>query len=325
MTALRFGPADALRCRFAVSPLWETHSAVRLLHGYHRPPLYEPWVARRERAAAAADLSLLRAVQPHVGYTPDFLSPPPLSATSSFGTELERVRRTPLDRVAEELARCRDQATNPLAATLDPLLADPAAGLGRLVETLQAAWSAVLEPDWPQVRRILDDDVAYRGTCLTNGGLAGLFDDLHPNLSWRDGELVATEATDQGRDLDGSGLLLVPSAFNWPQVSVIVDPAYQPMLVYPARGTARLWTDAPPPPDQLARLLGRTRATILAALDQPATTTGLAQQHQLSLGSVSAHLTALHGAGLANKRRTGHQIRYWRTPLGQALIDVASH
>jgi DNA-binding transcriptional ArsR family regulator len=323
VTALRFGPDDALRCRFAVSPLWETHAAVRLLHGYHRPPLYAPWLARRGRADDAVDHGLLRAVQPHTGYTPDFLSPPPRAAGTTFAAELQRVRDTPLERVAAELARCRDQSSNPLAATLDPLVDDPAVGRARLVAELQAAWSSLLEPDWPQVRRILDDDVAYRGTCLTNGGLAGLFDDLHPNLAWRNNELIATEATDQGRDLAGEGLLLVPSAFNWPHLSVIVDLAYQPTLVYPARGTARLWTSAPLPPDRLARLLGRTRATVLAALDEPATTTGLAAAHTLSLGTVSEHLHALHDAGLASKRRAGHQIRYWRTPLGQALVDAA--
>jgi hypothetical protein len=323
VTALRFGPDDALRCRFAVSPLWETHAAVRLLHGYHRPPLYAPWLARHGRSDDPVDLALLRAVQPHVGYTPDFLSPPPRTAGTTFTAELQRVRETPLERVAAELARCRDQPSNPLAAALDPLVEDPAEGRTLLVAALQAAWSSLLEPDWPQVRRILDDDVAYRGTCLTDDGLAGLFADLHPHLSWRDNELVATEATDQSRDLAGQGLLLVPSAFNWPHLSVIVDPAYQPTVVYPARGTARLWTTAPPPPDRLARLLGRTRATVLAALDQPATTTGLAAAHTLSLGTVSEHLHALHDAGLASKRRAGHQIRYWRTPLGQALVDAA--
>jgi hypothetical protein len=323
MTALRFGPDDALRCRFAVSPLWETHAAVRLLHGYHRPPVYAPWLARHGSSGATVDLTLLRAVQPHVGYTPDFLSPPPRSAGTTFAAELQRVRDTPVERVATELRRCRDQPTNPLAAALDALVADPADGRAQLVAALQAAWSSVLEPDWPQVRRILDDDVAYRGTRLTDDGLAGLFADLHPHLAWVDNELVATEATDHSRDLAGQGLLLVPSVFNWPHLSVIVDPAYQPTVVYPARGTARLWTTTPPPPDRLARLLGRTRATVLAALDQPATTTGLADAHTLSLGTVSDHLHALHDAGLASKRRAGHQIRYWRTPLGQALVDAA--
>lgn len=323
MTALRFGPGDALRCRFAVSAMWETHVAVRVLTGRHHVPMYKPWIANRQRAASEVDLAALCAVAPHVGYTPDFLTPPPPPGASSFAAELERIRRTPLDRVSTELTRCRDQSSNPYGDLLDRFLDDPQRALDRLVAALQVAWSVLLEPDWPLVRRILEDDVAYRGTCLTEGGLAGLFDDLHPNLAWHDDLLVATRATDRDRDLAGAGLLLMPSAFTWPHVSVIVDPLYQPTLVYPARGTARLWTDAPPPPDRLARLLGRTRATILAALDQPATTSGLADLHHLSLGTVSGHLHALHDAGLANKRRSGHQICYWRTPLGQELIDIS--
>jgi Family of unknown function (DUF5937)/Helix-turn-helix domain len=322
MTELRFSPSDTLRCRFAISPLWETHAAVRVMYGAHRRPLYQPWIERRRAAAQAADLLVLRATQPHTGYTPDFLTPPPTSRTTTFEAELDRVRRTPPERVADELARCRDQDTNPLADVLDPLVADPAGAIEQFCAVLRTAWSVLLEPDWPRVRRILDDDVAYRGTCLTTDGLAGLFDDLHPNLSWNGESLLAFEATDQGRDLAGHGLLLVPSAFNWPHLSVITDRAYQPMLVYPARGTARLWTDRPLPPDGLARLLGRSRATILAALDAPATTTALADELDLGLGTVSEHLGVLHSAGLTNKRRTGHQIHYRRTPLGQALIDV---
>lgn len=321
MTALRFGPADTLKCRFAVSPMWETHAAVRVMYGRHHRPLYAPWIAARRQAVASTDLEILRAVQPHIGYTPDFLTSPPLAGSSSFDADLMRLRETPLDRVTSELARCRDQPTNPLSHLLDPLVANPGRALAQLAEALLAAWTALLEQDWPLVRRILDDDVAYRGTCLTNDGLAGLFADLHPNLAWHDNQLVAAHATDQDRDLGGQGLLLVPSAFNWPHLSVIVDLPYQPTLVYPARGAARLWSDLPPPPDRLARLLGRSRAAILAALDQPTTTTALAEEHDLSLGTTSEHLAALHGAGLANKRRTGHQIRYWRTPIGQELID----
>src|SRR5205807_2289840 len=49
---LEFGADDLLRCRFAVSPLCETHEAVRTLarperHGYHLP-----WL-RRMRSAIA--------------------------------------------------------------------------------------------------------------------------------------------------------------------------------------------------------------------------------------------------------------------------------
>ena len=159
---------------------------------------------------------------------------------------------------------------------------------------------------------------------MTTGGLAALFDDLHPTLRWDDGRLLATRYRDHDRDLAGAGLLLTPSVFNWPHLAIFVDPAYQPTLVYPARGTGRLWTDSAPPPDTLARLLGRTRATILAALDPPATTTELATQYGLALATVADHLAALHHSGLADRRRVGHHVRYRRTELGQSLLDAST-
>lgn len=186
-----------------------------------------------------------------------------------------------------------------------------------------SAWTALIEPDWPVISRVLDDDIAYRGQQLTSGGLAQLFDDLHPTLSWEGNQLVASRYREQDSELTGQGLLLVPGVFAWPYLVMVVAPGYQPTLVYPARGAARLWSDAPAPPDPLARLLGRTRATLLVALDPPATTSALAAQYGLALGTVAEHLAALYGAGLVSRRRTGHQVHYRRTEVGQAVVDAS--
>lgn len=247
MTELRFGDSDALRCRFVVSPLWETLAAVRLLKDHHHRPLYLPWLEAHAETAAGLDLDVLRAVQPHTGYTPDFLAPPPGATGAAFHTELARVRATPVDRVVAELTQSLDQSTNPYASHLEQLLADPSATRDLLADTMASAWTALIQPDWPAIRRVLDDDIAYRGHQLTTGGLAALFDDLHPTLTWIENRLVATRYRDRDRDLSGAGLLLVPSVFTWPYLSLFVDPVYQPSLVYPARGAARLWTDAPHP------------------------------------------------------------------------------
>ena len=56
MTVLRFTQGDALRCRFGASPLWETMSAVRVLHGAKYQPLYAAWVDSKREAAARLDL-----------------------------------------------------------------------------------------------------------------------------------------------------------------------------------------------------------------------------------------------------------------------------
>jgi DNA-binding transcriptional ArsR family regulator len=156
-----------------------------------------------------------------------------------------------------------------------------------------------------------------------NAGLAALFDDLHATLTWEDDRLVATRYREPDHELTGEGLLLVPGVFAWPHLVLVVAPSYQPTLVYPARGAVRLWSDAPDPPDTLARLLGRTRATLLVALDPPATTSALAAQYGLALATVAEHLSALHGAGLATRRRTGHQVHYRRTEVGQAVVDAS--
>jgi DNA-binding transcriptional ArsR family regulator len=126
-------------------------------------------------------------------------------------------------------------------------------------------------------------------------------------------------------DLAGRGLLFLPSAFGWPGVGVYNDPPWHPALVYPARGIAALWD--PPheaaPPDALARLLGVTRAAILLALDEPASTSQLVGQLGASLGGVGDHLAALRYAGLVSRSRAGRSVLYRRTPVGDALVGAA--
>ncbi|GAA0624968.1 helix-turn-helix domain-containing protein [Kribbella sandramycini] len=323
MTEVRFTQADTLRCRFGLSPLWETVSAVRVLHGGGDRGLYAGWMAAQAGVVERLELRGLRAVQPRVGYTPDFLTPPPKASRARIGTELARVRSTPVERIRRELMRSRDELGNPGAAEIDRMLANPARARDRLVAEIERAWHALIEPDWALISRVLEDDIAHRGSQLTTGGLAALFDDLHPTLSWADDRLIASRYRDHDHELTGQGLLLVPGVFAWPYLVMILDPAYQPALVYPARGAARLWSDSPTPPGPLAKLLGRTRATILVALDPPATTSALAAEYGLALATVAEHLAALADAGLATRRRTGHQVHYRRTDVGQAVIDAS--
>ena len=77
----------------------------------------------------------------------------------------------------------------------------------------------------------------------------------------------------------------------------MIDPPWQPAVVYAPRGVATLWEPAEHAPDALADLLGRRRAAILAAL--PATTQELARRHAASPAGVSEHLAVLRRAGLS--------------------------
>ena len=112
----------------------------------------------------------------------------------------------------------------------------------------------------------------------------------------------------------------MPTAFARSVRSVIDRAPWQPTLIYPARGIATLWEDARPAPDGLARLLGATRAAVLADLAAPRSTTELAERLRISPANASHHLTALRDAGLATGRREGRAVLYVRTPLGDALV-----
>jgi DNA-binding transcriptional ArsR family regulator len=322
--ALRFGPEDLLRCRFALSPLWETTNAVRTLaepqrHGYHLP-----WL-RQVHSQPRLELAPLLAVQPRHGYTPDFLAPAPQSPLVTIDQELDRVRSTPADVVAVELGRSLAQREGAPPAALRELLADPAAAAERLAGLLERCWQLLLAPWWERIRDLLDADIAFRARRLADGGLERLFADLDPSVRF-EGDTLAVGGRGEGyRDLAGEGLIFMPSVFVWPGVVLVLDLPWQPTLIYPARGIAGLWQPpAAQPPAALGRLLGRSRARLLLALAEPASTTALARRLGHSPSGVSEHLSALRDAGLVTSHRDRHQVIYERTPLSIALAAAAA-
>ena len=318
---LGFGPADLARCRFAVSPAFETLAAIRVATAPQGAGHHRRWLESVRPRLDGLDLAAITLLQPRRGYTPDFLAPPPLEPAGRFDDELARIAATPAPVVRNEIElSLRDTPGADQTELGRLLLGDPAEVLSFLTQLIQAAWRELVEPVWPRVRTLLEADVAYQSRRLADGGLDRLFADLHPALRWTGDTLIRALGGDEHHDLGGRGVLLMPSAFKWDEVVVITEPPWQPTVVYPARGLGGLWeptrgTRA----DSLARLLGRTRATLLAGLDEPASTTWLAHQHALAAATVSEHLTVLRDAGLVVGERNRHQIKYRRTVLGAAL------
>jgi DNA-binding transcriptional ArsR family regulator len=195
----------------------------------------------------------------------------------------------------------------------------------RTARALETAWHELLAADWLQLRALCERDVVHRAGQLSRSGWAAALDGLHPRVRWRSGAIEILRFEEHRTvSLDGQGLLLVPSALLWPQVAAHVDPPWPATLIYPARGIAALWeTPATATPGALSALVGRTRAVLLAALDQPASTTQLARSLGLATGAVGDHLATLHGAGLLTKARSGRSVLYRRTPLGDALIAAS--
>ncbi|MFF3333798.1 DUF5937 family protein [Streptomyces sp. NPDC002888] len=320
---LHFGEDDFLRCRFAVSPLWETQEVARTLkrpdrHGYHAP-----WLRRAREAADALDLSGLWLLMPRRGHSPDWLSPPPVGPAVGFEDEIAVVRAADPEAAREDTARSLADTPGALGSPWGRAwLADPARMIAELADTLQEIWHTLVEPDWPRLRALLEADVAFHSRRLAEVGLGGLLPEINRRCGWHAGTLTVDSEGEHERHLSGRGLVLMPSVFSWPDVVTGFDPPWQPTLVYPARGIGALWSEpADHTPDALVRLLGRGRATVLTALTDPATTTALAHRLALAPSSVSAHLTTLRDAGLLVARRYGHQVLYERTPLGMALAS----
>jgi hypothetical protein len=310
-----FGPEDLGRVRFAVSPLYELVSSLDVLRDPAAHSLHEPWAREVRAAVKDVDFWLLDAALPEVGYCyrPDFIAPPPERHTSELHDELERVKATPPDQVARELGWAYPRGLPPGARRLLD------EGLDGLVDAMAAYWERAIAPFWPQLKTILETDIAARAAQLAAGGPLAALSDLHPDVAYRDGVLEIRRPYEATVDLEGRGVLLIPSAFAWPRVWAMFDPPWQPSIAYAARGTGSLWAPAERPADALSALLGKRRAEILAQL--PASTRELAERLNASPGGVSEHLGVLRDAGLIQGRREGREVRYVRTETGEALTS----
>lgn len=316
---ITFRITDPASCRWAISPLRETLSAVRLLSDPHRQGYHQPWLRAVAPALDELDLTPLRQVMPRNTYSPDFLTPAPPGPTARFEDELALVRRTPPAQVRTELARCmRKQHGRRLPPPAQALVNHPVSTRNLLTNTLAACWERLISPWWQRIRDVLTGDIAYRSRLLADGGLTAVLTDLHPKIRWQHPTLVVDLTATGFRDVE-SGLALMPSVFEWPRVGVTMDRPWLPTIDYPARGIAALWEPRTDPPAALARLLGQTRATLLAALTEPTSTTALARRCSLPNSTVSEHLTILRDAGLVTTHRTGRYLQHTRTPLGTQL------
>jgi len=328
---VEFTPADYRLVRFAFSAVGEAVKSLRVLSAGCRSGLHGRWLAwlATTHLADNVDLVLLTSVVRPQGYLPDFLGPLPPGRHIGFDEGLAQVAATPAEVVRDELGHLaghglaqqgagRDQR----AALMKHLLADPDRALDLIVVELERYWRLAVEPHWPRIHALLQADLAYRLEELATGGAERLFQTLHPSVAFRD-DLLTVVKYYQGRvQLRGRGLMLVPSAFAWPDVLLsTADP--QPSLTYGSRGVGTLWETGARPGTEapLAAVVGSTRANILALLEVPMSTTQLAAQLGATPPTVNVHLKTLERASIVTSRRDGRIVYYRRTPLGDQLLN----
>ncbi|GGS56200.1 ArsR/SmtB family transcription factor [Streptomyces cinerochromogenes] len=281
MGAVRFGVDDIVNVRFAISPLWETLASYRAVLDPGLHVIHLPWLRSASTLLRDADLAERTAPLKSLVRTP-----PP---------------RCPLAEIEEELA----------------LLA-PAPGLA---DAVRAWWAAGVQPYWPRIRAVLEADIAYRARQLAEDGIREVFAGLNPALTWSGDTLLSPHLPEPAACLDGAGITLVPTAFAVGCRFLTGDGPGQPALLYPTRAVGTLWERREPADDSLARLLGRSRARLLALTSSPATTTQLAARTGLSPGAVSQHLAVLRAAGLVTSHRYRREVNYVASDLAVALLE----
>lgn len=319
MLTIRFGPSDLASVRFSVSPLIELWQSVRALQSPAAPALHSPWLVDSRARVRDLDFATLCALQPPTGHSPDFVHPPPDGPSGELELELERMVATPADQITREICSCYGDSGVP--PVLRGFVESPDAAVAELGDLLRTYWRRVLAPHWERIRAALEGDVLYRAQQTAVGGIRTVFCDIDRSVRYEDARLIIDRSWSGSLELLGRGMLLVPSVFVWPSIAIVDAGPWQPALIYPARGSGMVWEPLAPPAEALAALIGARRASILAMLDTPRSTTDLARRLEVGPGSVSQHLTVLLDAGLIERHRIGRVVLYRRSMAGNVLVE----
>lgn len=301
------GESDLVDVRFAVSPLNELTLSLRVLKNPGGYPLHLPWVRR----VRDVDAEVLLALTTDRGWTPDFLSPRPL---------------TPFIRIEDEFAALREIPTRTMRRDFRAVLGDVPAVLknrDRVLEALENYWHVALSSHWDRMRGVLEADIAHRGREMAQRGLAAMFSGISDRITFASPvvQVRIKGAISWRKESGGQGLTLVPSVFAR-RTAVPIDPGAPPLLIYAARGVGTLWeTGRARGPAALAGVLGQVRADLLAGLGEPQSSTDIARRTGVTTSAVNQHLRALRDAGLLASQRHGRSVVYARTEVGNALVS----
>ncbi|MEA5454997.1 helix-turn-helix domain-containing protein [Sinomonas sp. JGH33] len=327
---IRLTSEDLTRVRFEASPIWETVTSLRALQ--QGTALHKPWIDEaKKRLADSPDpkarehLRLLTTLVQAKGPIPDALTPTP-DRQDTLADALAAFADIPAELWLRDVKYLeRGKLPDYSARILAEFREDVPRGVARVTAALEWYWGTAVEPYWPRLRSVLLADIDSRLEELARHGIQEVFKTLHPSVRPTPDGLEITRGCDV-TDLPtpGRGLILVPNAFVWPNTLVLNTAPFVPTITYAPRGVGRLWekvreTNESP----ISRLLGRTRAQILAQLDVPMTTTQLACALDLAAGTVSSHLKVLAESGLTEPLRSGREVFYQRGRVGEELLARA--
>jgi DNA-binding transcriptional ArsR family regulator len=277
---------------------------------------WQQLVRERSRGLDLGPLDVLRTA-PEV---PDALAPVPRPPGSSFEEELARVRATPPETVAADVAAAYGGAVDGLARRY---LDEPAAALADYCDALALFWSRVFLPSWPRLRSLLEREALVLGWMLTTRGLSSAAARLNRRVHVTSDALALDVPEEREVALGGRVVVLSPLVVGDRRLLWNVDQSESVTLAYKAPGVLALWEGGELPVDaRLASVVGRPRARRRSALAPPLTVPDLAETLVLARGSVAPQLTTLAGAGLVTRSRVGRRVYYQLSSAGVELLGL---
>jgi len=307
---------DVGSVRFGISPLCELGLSLRAIKEPARFPLQLGWLRRTEEARTRLDMPTLMALIDERMWTPDFLNPRPTSPLTRLDEELEALAATRADVFRADLVAVHGAVPEVFAGSTS-------AALRRIIRALQQLWDTCFEPYWPRMRAVLEADVVHRGRQIAQSGVATMLNGLSSRIEYEHGVVSVrlADPNDRTQAIDGNGLTFVPTMFTRRASAPVGDGP--PMIMYSARGQGALWeAERVANPAAVAAVLGEARASLLAALGDPASSTELGVRLGVTASAVNQHLRVLRDAGLLVSTRYGRSVLYLRSELGTALLET---
>ncbi|GHC45899.1 ArsR/SmtB family transcription factor [Streptomyces cinnamoneus] len=324
MLQIHFTPEDLARTRFAPGPdpMWELVISLHRIQRRDSSVLFGPW-RRQVMPRIPVATGMISALSPPVGYGFDFLTP---QTGGSLSAQAEALRATPQWRLRNDFAA--HGMLNPrrrLPSWSKDLFDGRSSILTTIADAALAYFAACLEPYWRHICNEVRHDTARRARAMVSGGWSEVFSKLHPSMRWDYPVLSVGYPVDKVMRLEGRGLVLQPSFFCRYGPTSLVDPVFDPVLVYPIEHQPGWALDGTR--DQcrsLSALIGRTRSDILRAVaDGISTTTDLAVVAGVTHPTASRHLAVLGEAALVISHRHRNTTLHSITDLGTALLNGA--
>ncbi|GAA2797710.1 ArsR/SmtB family transcription factor [Crossiella cryophila] len=323
MILLRCDAVTVANIRLSHSPIMEAVSWLSLAATGGRHPVFGDPGALARDSLGAAEVELVTELLPLDGnhYTPDLLTPQPRPGTAGEALEaqLTDLAESPAELVAEQLGFAEKHWGRPMSPRVRGLAEAGTLG-GRLAAGLGTFWRRALAEGWGEIEALVEADLADRARLLATRGVGEVLSTLDPKCSWT-GAAVAIDKPYQAEvDVAGQPIVLAPSVLSWPKFMIQCDDKQQVALYYPA---ARVGVRTRRDPAELARVVGSTRAALLADLGAPRSTAELALRHELAPATVSYHLGTLRRANLVTASRDGRFVLYQRSAQADALVAAS--